>query len=446
MRTLRVGIDGYNLALPNGTGVATYGYTLAKVLRGRGHAVEGVFGIDPGPDADIRDVRFFETLGKPRDLTPAQQQRERARLRRHALLPLASARCRDVPLSGAVDLAPLSDTFPQFTRLVTSPRLFDVAIRHFRNYGRMLPVHMADPPPIMHWTYPVPARMVGARNIYTLHDLVPLRLPYTTLEAKRGYHRLFRKIAAEADHVVTVSETSRRDILDLSGIAEDRVTNTWQASSMPDDTLTRDPGEDACVVRNIFGLEPQSYFLFFGAMEPKKNVGRLLEAFLALDTVTPLVLVGGRGWQNERELHLLNHAPGAGPNEVADERRRVIRLEHLSRPLLLRLIRGARAALFPSISEGFGLPVLEAMQLGTPVLTSSISALPEVAGDAALIVDPYDVDAIGKALAELDTDAMLRERLARAGPARASFFTPERYADRLEAMYTCILDRAHVSG
>ena len=133
--------------------------------------------------------------------------------------------------------------------------------------------------------------------------------------------------------------------------------------------------------------------------------------------------------------------PNVLPDDEADTvhgRRmaeRVRRLEHLSRPLLARLIRGARAVLFPSIWEGFGLPVLEAMQLGTPVLTSDRGALAEIAGEAALLVDPYDVAAIAAGIKALDADPVLRDRLAAAGPRAAARFSAEAYAGRLEIMY-----------
>ena len=101
----------------------------------------------------------------------------------------------------------------------------------------------------------------------------------------------------------------------------------------------------------------------------------------------------------------------------------------------MNLIRGARAVLFPSLYEGFGLPALEAMLLGTPVVTSNTASMPEVVGDAAITVDPYDVSALVRAIQAVDGDPELRARLAAAGPRRAAQFSPERYAARLEALY-----------
>ena len=142
------------------------------------------------------------------------------------------------------------------------------------------------------------------------------------------------------------------------------------------------------------------------------------------------MLVGARAWLSEGELGLL---PVDDP--------RIVRLDYLGRNALLRLVRSARALLFPSIFEGFGLPVLEAMSLGTPVLTGNGSSLPEVAGDAALLVDPYSTAAIAAGIARLDGDAGLRDRLAAAGPVQAERFSQAAYLTRLEAMYAAVLGR-----
>jgi glycosyltransferase involved in cell wall biosynthesis len=143
----------------------------------------------------------------------------------------------------------------------------------------------------------------------------------------------------------------------------------------------------------------------------------------------PLVIVGGRGWLNEDENALLNDiAAGAAPG-------RVRRFDYMPYPLLISLVRGARAVLFPSLYEGFGLPVLEAMALNTPVLTSTQGALPEVAGDAALLVDPYYVDAIKAGIRALDNDEGLRRHLAAEGLIQARKFSPDAYRVRLKGLY-----------
>jgi glycosyltransferase involved in cell wall biosynthesis len=433
MTKLDVGIDGYNLALPNGTGVATYGHVLADTLRGGGHWTTGVFGVDAGPDANMRELLFYDRLGHVPP-TPRLRRKRSRRILRAALRPFHVRRAEDVPKTGRVETTNLAERLPDFDRLTTAPNLFEIAHRHFAVYRRFLRLRVEAPPAIMHWTYPLPISLEGAANIYTIHDLVPLRLPYTTLDAKRDYRALLAACARQAAHLCTVSESSRADIIAEFGLDPDRITNCYQASplAVPDS----DARDDAAMIENIFGLPYRGYFLHFGAIEPKKNIGRLLEAYLATGVAAPLVLTGGRGWQAQEELRLLVPEDEAETLHGRRMAERVRRLEHLPRALLARLIRGARAVLFPSIHEGFGLPVLEAMQLGTPVLTSATGALAEIAGDAALLVDPYDVGAIAAGIRALDADAGLRERMSAAGPVAAARFSAEAYRSRLELMYT----------
>lgn len=442
MTQFRIGIDGYNLAMPNGTGVATYGLSLARTLSSGGHRVEGVFGLDVGADERLRQVNFYDLLAKgPQTSTPRQARRRRMRLMRDALRPRLSLEAREVPISDRVETAAFAERLPQFDRLTSAAHLFEIAHLHFRYYGRFVTLRMPDPPAIMHWTYPVPVRLAGARNIYTMHDLVPLKLPHTTLDAKAAYAGILRGCVAAAAQICTVSDASRTDILEHLDIDPARVTNTYQASPLPAAALAQDASADAAMIEGIFGLPRRGYFLVFGAIEPKKNLGRLLEAYLGLGTRTPLVIVGARAWRSEAELMLLPSHEGDGNTYRPDSGQRIVRLDYQSRSLLLRLIRSARAVLFPSLYEGFGLPVLEAMQLGTPVLTSRTSSLPEVAGDAAVLVDPYDVGSIADGLRALDGDAALRDRLAAAGPEQAALFSADRYLARLEAMYRDVLGR-----
>ena len=432
MTQFDVGIDGYNLALPNGTGVATYGHVLADVLRNGGHHVVGLFGVDAGRDQNMRELLFYDRMGLVPS-TPALRRKRQRRIMRAALRPFHVRQLDEVSQTGRIETANLAERLPILDRLTTFPDLFEVAHRHFAFYGRFLRVRMDRPPAIMHWTYPLPIRLEGAANIYTFHDLVPLRLPYTTLDVKSAYRQLLAACAERATHICTVSETSRADVSAEFGLDPTRITNCYQASPLP--APDSDPREDARIVENIFGLPHRGYFLHFGAIEPKKNIGRLLEAYLATGVAAPLVLTGGRGWQAQDELRLLvpeEEADTAHGRRMAE---RVRRLEPLPRALPARLIRGARAVLFLSIQKGLGMPVPEAMQLGTPVLTSAIGATAEIGGDAALLVDPYDVAAIAAGIHALDTDDGLRDRMAAVGTAAAARFSKAAYRARLEQMY-----------
>ncbi|WP_278376809.1 glycosyltransferase family 4 protein [Sphingobium yanoikuyae] len=436
MRQLTIGIDGYNLAMPRGTGIATYGLNLARTLQSGGHQTVGVFGLHVGKAPSLRETLFFDRVGQAQTgrIVFGGRWQRRGHMIWATLNSRLKAQAIDVPLTNRVDKEAFAEKLPHFDRLTSTTGLFPLAQRHFTMTGRFLSLQMENPPEIMHWTYPVPVRVAGARNIYTIHDLVPLRLPYTTLTNKPGFAKLLRQCAIEADHLCTVSEFSRQDIIDQCDIAPAEITNTYQNSFIPCEILEESFEDSTRKIEGIFGLKPRGFFLFFGAVEPKKNLGRLIEAYLGLQDQPPLVLVGARAWMSEGELSLL---PENDP--------RIIRLDYLNRNTLLRLMRSARAVLFPSIFEGFGLPVLEAMQLGTPVLTSDRSSLPEVAGDSALLIDPYSTASIAKGIQRLNSDDRLREELSRKGPDQAEKFGYSAYLKKLEHMYHHVISSTAAS-
>jgi glycosyltransferase involved in cell wall biosynthesis len=369
----QVCIDARALLQRHGTGVATYAQGLADCLAGAGLTVE----------------RLAE-VGAP------------GRLRRWlAALPPGA---RPAPLSGP--------------GLRASPDVFRTAQVHFDIHRRFMPLRDATPPGLMHWTYPVPLRFAGAPNIYTLHDVIPLQHPELSPVSPARLRRLLRGVGRAAAHVVTVSEASRTAILAATGWRADRVTCTLQSVSVLQDVPHRDAVAAAVHAQ---GLQPGGYFLCCGAVEPRKNIARLIEAHRASGVPTPLVLAGPDGWRGAGELG------GAGPLTR--------RVPWLPRPTLVALMAGAKAVLMPSLAEGFGLPVAEAMALGVPALASRGGALEEVAGGAALLADPLDVRALARAIAALDRDASLRAGLVAQGRRRAEAFTPAAHAQRLLTVY-----------
>jgi glycosyltransferase involved in cell wall biosynthesis len=224
----------------------------------------------------------------------------------------------------------------------------------------------------------------------------------------------------------------------MLGAPEEKVVNTYQSVEIPEALLQTPDAEVAAQLEAVFDLGWRDYYLYFGAIEPKKNVPRIIEAYLSSGVAAPLVIIGGRAWLKEQQDDLLyDHLLERSvlQNGVLKRADRVRRFEYMPFRLLVRLIRGARATLFPSLYEGFGLPVLESMLLGTPVLTSKEGSLPEVAGDAALLVDPYDVDAIRDGIRRLDADEALRNELTTRGRGQAQKFSPERYRERLAEAY-----------
>jgi glycosyltransferase involved in cell wall biosynthesis len=430
-------VDGFNMGLARGTGVATYGRNLTRTVKSLGYEVGVLYGasIAESMPPALQQAMLF-------DAAPAHQTRLQRWLR-HSRAALGGwhSRAFQIALSDVVVLDGLRDRLPDCDSVWNARNLYAKAAIQFEGMQIGNRVSMPRPTDLFHWTYPLPVMGHGAPNIYTLHDLVPLRLPYTTLDRKAYYHRLIRWVVQRADHVVTVSDASRRDIIELFGIPADRVTNTYQAVVPPERSWRGDDQLRERLMR-VHGLDHRGYFLYFGAIEPKKNVGRMIEAYLGSSVSAPLLIVGGDGWHREQELALLNMreriAAELGPSLG---HRRVVLLGYVAPETLFDLVSGARAVVFPSLYEGFGLPVLEAMMLGTPVLTSNTSSLPEIVGDAALSVDPYDVRAIAAGFEALDADAMLRARLSEKGKLRAGLFSEDAYRRRIDAVYREVMGR-----
>lgn len=281
---------------------------------------------------------------------------------------------------------------------------------------------------ILHSLQPLAPLRVPCPLVVTVHDLAWREMPEVVPRARRLYYdTLLPAGLRRASRVLASSEATadglRRHFPDLS----DRVrvtplgTPTWVYHTL---------GEGRQ------GPSPRPYFLFVGALEPRKNLPRVLDAYERLleergAEAPDLRLVGPEGW-----------AMGPLRERLARPllRDRVRLCGYCDRPRLRQMYEEAVALVFPSLGEGFGLPVLEAMACGLPVLTSDRGALREVAGQDALLVDPLDIDAITWAMRRLVDDGALRERLRRAGPERAARWSWERTAEMTTAAYAELVE------
>lgn len=398
-------VDGYNIGLPAGTGVATYGRGFIQSARALGHRVELLYGLDNLPADD----------GRIRPGLPAVRRSAR-KLIDFVRAPFGLS---ITPIEPEHINANLS--VPDVDLIWNRARLFRAAKGAYRRTGLFTAV---DAPHIdvAHWTYPLPIYVKGAKNIYTIHDIVPIKHPEFVRNSSE-FRKLCTDIRDCADHIITVSETSRTDIIDHLQFSPDHVTNTYQI--VPH--IVEDTTKHRHDILNKHRLTSDGYFLFFGAIEPKKNLLRLLQAYKNSDISTPLVVVGRPAWQCEQDVAMLRML-------TDHPEKNVIWLNYLPRTDLLNLIRSARAVLFPSLYEGFGLPALEAMAIGTPVLTADAGALREVVDDAALLIDPLSISSIGNGLRLLDRDSALRKSLSTKGRARADFFSQTQYERRLGAL------------
>jgi glycosyltransferase involved in cell wall biosynthesis len=265
-------------------------------------------------------------------------------------------------------------------------------------------------------------------TVVTIHDLSFLRRPeLVTPQAARYYAQVPRSVR-RARAVIAVSSATARDVVTMLGVPQDRVHVVPLAADatfrpLDDEGLLR-------TARDRYRL-PGRFVLFVGTREPRKNLGALIDACAGIregDGSLPLVLVGEEGWlasDLERRVREEEHVRVLGP-VAADE--------------LVAIYNLATVVALPSLDEGFGLPVVEAMACGTPVVCSDRGALPEVAGDAAILVDPHDVGGIAAALRSVMEDESLRERMRQRGLARSATFGWDRTAEETAAVYRSALE------
>ena len=288
---------------------------------------------------------------------------------------------------------------------------------------------LREKPDVYHAPHYVLPPLVPCRSVVTIHDTIHMMFPqYLPNRGAYAYARALMWTAAKrSDRILTVSESSRRDIVRYFKVPPEKVVVIYNAL---DERFGAEPRpEEIARVRERFQLD-HGFVLYVGNIKPHKNLVRLIEAFEALR----------RDGFDELKLLIIGDEITKWP-----ELRRAVHKYKLhkhvrflgfqSEETLAILYRLAAVFVFPSLYEGFGLPPLEAMASGTPVVTSNLSSLPEVAGDAALLVDPYDVGAIRDAIRRVLTEPALREDLRRKGLVRAKQFSWEQSVSRTRQIY-----------
>lgn len=303
---------------------------------------------------------------------------------------------RGVELAGDIRVIPGSPFWTQ--------RFFAAALRRDRPDVLFMPIQML---PL--------GRPRTMRTVAVVHDLEFLHYPQTYTFGNRMLLQWFTRHAVRnATQLIAVSQYTKDDVVRTYGRAARDITVVHHGVQ-PVRAITRAKQESEL---------PKRYILFVGALQPRKNIGGLVAAFEnvhKLEKDLYLVIVGGGGWKSESILQCIEHSPSQRSIRV---------LRRVPREDLAALYAHAEAFVLPSLSEGFGMPVLEAMAAGTPVITSKTSSLPEVAGDAALLVNPSDTSAIAHAVLRVLREPSLRQELVAKGRARAATFTWDRTAEQ----------------
>lgn len=279
-----------------------------------------------------------------------------------------------------------------------------------------------------------PLRLREFKSVITVHDLAFLRWPHFLTEDSARYYGQVDAAVERADHIIAVSESTKDDLVKLLGVPRSKITVVYEAADPIYRPLPR--AEALASMPRKYPL-PEEFILFVSTIEPRKNITTLLHAYRRLldayKVSAGLVLAGATGWLSEQvfeaveQLGLQHHVTFLGRVQNGD---------------LVYLYNLACCLAHPAHYEGFGLPPLEAMASGTPVVVSNVSSLPEVVGDAALLVDPNNDEELAVALYRLLSDPALRATLREKGLARARTFSWERAAEETLAVYQRIFAEA----
>jgi glycosyltransferase involved in cell wall biosynthesis len=291
---------------------------------------------------------------------------------------------------------------------------------------------LSDNVDIIHATDHYIPKVSNKPLVATIMDAIPLTHPEWTSSSFRGLKNHFWVETAKwADKIITISDYSKCQISENFKISPEKIISI--PLGVDKKWFKKISTESINKVLSKYSIN-KNFFISVGTLQPRKNVQRVIDAYISLpDHIkkeTLLVIIGRSGWGCDEMVANLQSKSYGGS---------VIWLQHLPEQDLLALVRAAKALVFPSLFEGFGLPVLEAFASGTPVITSNTTSLPEVAGDAALLIDPLDVNAIAQSMGNIIEDGNLASVLVERGEARALDFSWEQTALKTLKVYQNVI-------
>jgi len=270
---------------------------------------------------------------------------------------------------------------------------------------------------LYHETTFFPAALYSIPQILTIYDLSLLKYASSHPRERIWFYNFFRKRRMPfASRILTISDFIKGEINSSLGISPEFVDTVHLAPAPL--FSKRNTGEVNAALRRL--ALPQEFLLFVGSLEPRKNLPKLIEAMKIARSNIPLVLAGWEGWGDKEWLQTLKGSP---------LRDRIFITGHVSEEDLAFLYSAAKALVYPSLYEGFGLPVLEAMACGCPVICSKVASLPEVAGDAALFIDPADAEGLAQKIELIVNDQEVRKKYEILGKARANYFSWKKNAE-----------------
>ncbi len=332
-----------------------------------------------------------------------------------------------------------SNSFKDQFNIEEFKELQNCSVRHFRypnivmnlfweRFGGKILQKLTHDSNALHFTGQIPKNPGNLPSIATVHDLFNVKFPESVAPEFRVNPQAFARSLKKIKKIIAVSEYTKTDLINFLDVPEEKVSVIPHGINTTSFPLSADSSEINAKIKNRFGGSGE-YILCVGTLEPRKNYLKTLEAFKIIQKQFPdlkLVIAGGRGWQSDL-IHQKTNALQLDNSVLFPGY-----IGYLDLPTLYR---GASAFLFPSIYEGFGLPVLEALSFNVPIAISNVTSLPEIAGEAALKFNPNIPEDIAKQVVRLLEDADLKENLKRLGNERIKNFTWEETAKKTLNVY-----------
>ena len=431
---MKIMIDGHNLGLKEPTGIGVYASNLACCLNKMEHDVSILYSMKTRSSRFPNNVSFFQKLA----LEGESPSSGLSNLIYQGLPYYVSyflrqgVRPKRIQTEFEILNKSLSRKLPENTTPYNLAQIYRTSQAFSALTGKSIPLGVPygiDKLDVFHSTLPLPISKGAFKKVVTLHDLIPIKLPHSTAINLKHYAKIIKASLQDADIIFSVSEQTKKDAIEIFGIDEEKIYVTFQASVIPPSIKDMSDTEIQ-VTLDLYNLKKMKYFIFYGAIEPKKNVLRLLQAFVKSNTDCKLVVLGKNGWLFDQEEAFFRKAL-----YNKELREKIVRVEYSHFIEVMTLLKGARALVFPSLYEGFGLPVLEAMQIGTPVITSNQGSLPEIAGDAAHFVDPYSISDIKNAIEKYSSNSKQLHNMTLSGYRQSEKFNEKEYKKKLSLGY-----------
>ena len=435
---MKILIDGHNLGLKQPTGVGSYAKNLSDSLISMNHQVSILYGINHTNKLWMTKTANFNSFYSQLINTGELPYRNYGKWSLHFFYYFMKIIFNQELKPYKIDNIPLCEIskglknkIPSNSNIYNLPNIFRSSQAFSAIFGYSIPFSYSKDLKnidIFHTTMPLPLQKnIKSKKVVSLHDLIPLKIPKSISINVKLYKRILNASLKDADIIFSSSEQTKKDAIQLLGIKEEKIHVTYMASAIPNRLKKLSDTEIQSVLKR-YDVKFHKYFLFYGAIEPKKNVFRLIKAFKKSNTDCKLVIVGKNGSYHKKESEFF---------ELLNEKKykKIIRIPYLEIEYLIALIKASKAVVFPSLYEGFGLPVLEAMQIGTPVITSNKGSLEEIGGESVHYIDPYSISDISNAIEKFSTDREYLENLRLKGLIQAKKFNQEEFNKKISLGY-----------